>query len=138
MTCRWPISILAVVVASCSSLADPDENGRVLGILVTRGDSIRIEVPDTVARGTDFTAKVFTYSVGCMSKSDTELRLVQFRATITPYDRVLNVPCVGIFHSMDHSMPLRFDRAGLAEVVVRGVRLPSRDVITVRRSVVVQ
>lgn len=79
-----------------------------------------------------------------MSKGETEIETEPLRAVTTPYDYDAgwNVPPdvartleLRIF---EHEAVLRFDRVGTATVTVEGQRKPSREIVSVVRTVEVR
>lgn len=131
---------LALVALGCSSISGLDEE-QVVGIIEHFSEPVMVQLPDTVAAGEAFTATVRTYGGGCTKKGDTKVEVNDLRATVTPYDvRVesnANV-CTDILNAFQHTTTLRFEKAGTAEVVVRGRKQPGDEVVTVKRTVVVR
>lgn len=115
------LALLAVVLG-CSSTTEPDQI-QVLGTIVGfNQDDPRIEV---TADGRVVTVRVTTYGNGCYSKGITKTAVDGLEATITPWDRTVapssNVACTDILLSFTHEAELRFDAAGTARILVRGV-----------------
>lgn len=146
MRLRTLIPIL-FLLASCSSpveLAHPDEDGRVLGTLEHYRDPVRIDMPTSVPAGEPFEVKVTTYGGGCISQGEVEVEVRARRATISPYDHdsSLNLPpntvCTAALMLFTHEAVLQFEEAGTARVTIRGQRRPSREVISVVRTVEVR
>lgn len=137
---------LTVSIWACSSpteLARPDENGRLLGTIEHYGDPVGVELPSHVERGEDFTVTVTTYGGGCIAKGETESEVEGLRAVVTPFDYdAVNLPanaaCPDILYLYAHTATLRFDERGEAQVVIRGQQKPSREVITVKRTVIIE
>jgi hypothetical protein len=80
-----------------------------------------------------------TYGSGCTQKGDTRVEIEGLTADISPYDRTATGrPCTMELRFFQHAAELRFDRAGIARVRVRGRSVPSNEIITVERTVHVQ
>jgi hypothetical protein len=129
---------LAFVALGCSSISGPDKE-QVVGTIEHFSEPVMVQLPDTVAAGEAFAATVRTYGGGCTKKGDTKVEVDDLRATVTPYDfRVESNICTDILNAFQHTAMLRFQRAGTAEVVVRGRKQPGDEVVTVKRMVVVR
>lgn len=143
---RIAMAAAALVALGCSSGTEPGAqpgggapDRRVLGTIEHYGDAAVVSVPDTVVAGETFTVRVRTYGGGCVSQGHTEAKVSGTQAMITPFDiRSDAEVCTQELRFFDHAAELRFEQPGTAEVVVRGVRKPGDEVITIERRVVVR
>ena len=117
---------------------------RVIGTLEHYGDTAQVVVPDTVARGAAFPVRVTTYGGGCIRKGSVETDIEGLRAMVTPYNERIRsgwpvrIDCTDDLAFYTHTATLRFTRAGVATVVIQGLRKPEHDTITVTRTVVIR
>ncbi len=129
---------LALVALGCGSISGLDEE-QVVGVVEHFNDPVIVQLPDTVAAGQAFTATVRTYGNGCTKKGDTSVEVNDLSATVTPFDvRKKANFCTDILNAFQHTATLRFNKAGTAEVVVRGRKQPGDEVVTLKRTVVVR
>ena len=109
-------------LASCSST----EPGYVQKLgLVMEGDPpmTSLVAPATVQRGVSFVVRATTFGSGsCTHPNGYELNFEPTRAEIRLYDNYdpPNTPCTDDLASFPREVTLRFDQAGVAEVVVIG------------------
>jgi hypothetical protein len=151
------LSLLLPALFACSSATEPTadspaetrelSNGMVqerrIGTIVHYRDPVRVEVPESVARGESFVVKVTTYGGGCIAKGDTEVRTEGFDVRVTPYDwEVVRTPpntaCTDDLRLYQHTATLRFDQPGTIRVTIRGREKPSGQVLTVERKTMVR
>ena len=116
---------------------------RVLGTIVYyTNDTAPVVVPDTVARAAAFPVRVTTYAGSCFEAGPTVVEVAGLRATVTPYDYEVEGWPWGCdtdeLQVFTHSAQVSFAQAGVATVVVRGLRKPEHDTITVTRTVVIR
>lgn len=142
---------------ACSSATAPDAdssadtrelaNGvvqeRRVGTISHYADPVRIEVPESVARGESFVVKVTTYGGGCIAKGDTDVQTEGLDVRVTPYDwETVRMPpntvCTMELRLYQHTATLRFDQPGTARITIRGREKPSGQVLTVERKVTVR
>jgi len=130
-----------LVLVSCSSptspleIAHPDEDGRILGTIEHSRNPIRVDMPTDVAAGEEFSVIVSTYRGGCIAKGEVEVEVASQRATIIPYDYERRGTCTLSGVTDYREVVLQFDRAGIARVVIRGQRKPSREIISIVRTI---
>ena len=115
---------------------------RRVGIIASYGDPVRVELPASVLAGEAVEVTVVTYGDGCTRKGDTEVEISDLSAEVTPYDwEVTQLPpdtaCTLELRLYEHTATLRFDRAGTAQVIIRGREEPSGEVIAVEYPVAV-
>ena len=119
---------VATLLTGCGLLTGPEA---VIGRVAA------VDAPDTVRAGEAFTVTVQTVgSNGCWRADRTEVDLGALRAVVTPYDvedRESDEACTMALVDIIHEATLTFERAGTAEVVVRG-----RDGTGADRSIVVE
>ena len=125
------------MLSACNGILWSDED-RQLGIISFYHDPIVIEAPETVQRGQSFSVRVRTYGGGCISQGPTDVHVDGLRATVTPFDihSGANV-CTSELRFFQHEATLRFDRAGSALVVIRGMRRPGDQPVAEQRTVIV-
>jgi len=87
------------------------------------GDTSRIILPDTVRRGSEFTMTVWTLGGGCIRElAPSDVSVHGLRARVTFYHvRRLGAFCLGDRIEFRQTVQLRFDKAGLATIELRGV-----------------
>ncbi len=87
------------------------------------GDTSRIILPDTVRRGSEFTMTVWTFGGGCIRElAPSDVSVHGLRARVTFYHvRRLGAFCLGDRIEFRQTVQLRFDKAGLATIELRGV-----------------
>ena len=130
--------------ASPAELARVDANGRALATLAHYGDPVRVETPRSVDRGEAFRVAVTAYGGGCVRKGETETKVEGAVALITAYEYDVtaklppNGACIAVLRLDVHEATIQFDARGAAVIIVRGQRKPSRETITVRRTVAVK
>lgn len=140
MRSRWPpfprarTGILALALAGCGLLG-PDEELRP-GVIVSYGQPLLLEAPDTVDSGVPFRASVRTYGGGCISKGPTTVSVEGRTATIVPLDRHRKARyCTDDLAGFTHETEVVFQGAGPAFVAVRG-RVEPGDSLVVRQRTV--
>ncbi len=141
MTRRLLIPTLLLVLAGCEpDIARPDPNGRALGAIIFYGDTARIIAPAKATAGADIPVSIETAGGACMSKGDTEVRVDDLVAVVSPYDYAprTEMVCILILVAFRHDAVVRFHRPGLATLVVRGQQQPGNRVLTLTRTILVQ
>lgn len=104
-------------------------------------DPVQIELPSEVNRGESFVVRVRTYGGGRIAQGDIEVRMLgTLAARIFPYDwAVVALPpsraCTMQLTYSSHEAELRFGQSGVAQMMVRGRRKPSGEVVATTRSV---
>lgn len=122
---------------ACTGFTGVDQS-RVLGTIAGfAAEDPRIEITPT---GRQVTVAVTTYGGGCDSQGETEVEVSGLEATVEPYDYAAlpGSPCNRMLRSFRHATTVRFGRSGAARIVVRGLKAPSGDTLTVERSVLLQ
>jgi hypothetical protein len=135
-----PIPLIAVLACTGpAEMVEIDDNGRGPATILHYGDGIEAVVPTHVQRGKDFVATVKAYGGGCVWKGETEVTLSGSTALIEPFDyESFGRPCLDYLSMYNHAASLRFDRPGIAHVIIRGQRKPGREMVTIIRRVVVE
>lgn len=130
-------SLLAFALACGASPQDVDQT-RVLGTIAGfTAEDPRIQI---TTAGREATVAVTTYGGGCDSQGDTEAEVSDLEAVVTPYDyaRRPGASCTRLLRTFRHETTIRFERSGLARVIVQGLEAPSGDTLRAERSVSVQ
>jgi hypothetical protein len=115
---------LAGVASACGLLTEPTEV--VPGLIVYQEDTARIDLPDTVARGSLFSVTVTTLEGGCIRRAArTDVVVTDLLAEITPYNvRERWDFCTSDPVAIPHTARIRFTGTGLATVRIRGASNP--------------
>jgi hypothetical protein len=146
---------LAVLVAACGSLTQPEPSSPALSLeqpLPTVGgktalragnirfyhDPLIVDVPSTATAGVPFTVSVTTYGGGCIGEAETVVRVQGWRADIVPYQHVSIGPCTQELRTTKRQATVTFALPGEALVRVIGREQPSDELIEVRRTVIVR
>jgi hypothetical protein len=138
------LAAVALASVGCRTVTgDETEQERQLAWIRHYGERARVELPPEVARGADFEVMVRTFGGGCIGQGDTEVSLSERSAEVRPYDLFVtrlpaNAACTADLRYYQHRAMLRFTRAGVAVVRIRGRDAPSGRVIVVARTVVVR
>jgi len=120
-------TLTALSVAACTAVLDIGES-RVLGAVQFYGDSVVIEVPETVAASEDFLIKVRTYGGGCERIGLTEVETKVDTVIISPYDftkRGAGIVCTDVLKIFEHSAMVAWPRVGELTVIIRGIEEPA-------------
>jgi hypothetical protein len=116
----------ALALSGCGLTDLLTGGGSARSIVVSAGgDTARIIVPDTVARGTAFNVQISTFGGSCIPDADrTEVSLVDASTVeIRPYDRTNNRWCgdaIGLY--LSHTSRLSFALPGVAHIRIIGDR----------------
>lgn len=97
---------------------------RVPARLVSGRDTAQVTLPDTVRRGSEFSMKVTTFAGGCIREgagSDVSVHGLRARITLYHLRRRLSAVCTSDEIHFPQTVRLRFDRAGVATIELRGV-----------------
>ena len=81
-----------------------------------------VDVPDTVDVAVPFTVRLTSAGGACPSRGETETRLTENVAVITPYRFRSGGTCIALIVYTEHEATLQFDRRGDARVVVQARR----------------
>ena len=87
-------------------------------------DTASVVLPDTVRRGSEFPMKVTTLAGGCIREaagSDVSVHGLRARVTLYHLRRQLTASCTSDLMYLPQTVRLRFDKAGLATIELRGV-----------------
>ncbi len=127
-------ALLGLLVGACGILG-PDEK-RVVGQLASNPQRFpqHFVVPDSVLVREAFTVVVTTVGHQCYRRGETEVRIQDNVATITPYDYVdiRHDVCLLAPSHFTHEATVRFMEVGEALVVIRGrARNASHQIIEV-------
>ena len=119
---RTVLAAACLALASCGSITGAE---RGIGTILTddqAGGLGTLVVPDTVAAGVSFTARVTTFgSSSCTQPDGATVRVAGAVAEITPYDRrATGGVCTADIHPFPRDVQLRFASPGPAVVRVRG------------------
>jgi hypothetical protein len=114
----------AVLITSLTGCGLLETRERVVGTIASFGTLPQLEVPTEVARGEVFTATIITQGGGCMEQGETEVKLGERQAEITPYDYVITPP-TGVYcplygQDYEHTATLAFSQKGLATLTFYG------------------
>ncbi len=132
---------LLLALAACSpDIARPDADGRMPSAIVFYGDTARITAPAEAAVGADIPVRVETVGGACNAVGDTEVRLDDLVATVSPYDYAprTDMVCILILVVFRHDVVVRFYRPGLATLIVRGQQQPGGRIVSLTRTIVVR
>ena len=97
---------------------------RVPARLASNRDTARVILPDTVPRGSEFPMTVWTFGGGCIREAaDSRVSVHGLRARVTLYHirRLLTAVCTSDLIQFPQTVRLRFDKAGVATIEIRGV-----------------
>lgn len=125
----------ALALASCGTITGSERGIGSIQVDQPGRPSESLVVPDTVAAGTSFTARVTTYgSSSCTRPDGVSTRVAGAVAEIIPYDvRETRGACTADIHPFPRDVQLRFATPGPAVVRVIGSRSSS-----VERTVIVR
>jgi hypothetical protein len=108
------------------------------------GDTTPVVVPDTVPRGLPFPVKIYTWSGGCTSFTDSvNIETSGDTALLIPFDHVYSpvggrFACLSILYQNVRTTQLAFSQAGQARIEIRGWKNgPPNGLITLAKVVVV-
>lgn len=129
----------SLVIASCGSTLESESV--FLGTIEEDSESAPavVEAPSQSVVGEEFNVTVVTYAdSGCEEAGPTTVNIEGLRATVLPFDRRNGSRfCSDHAQVLEHQAKVRFEQAGLAEIVVRGLSAERGDTIEVVREVVV-
>ena len=104
----------------------PPQEARILGLLDERGNDALI-APATVRAGEDFQVTITTTGSGCERTGDTGVIIMEDSATVMIYDFTTatrpGIACTMIYKRLNHTITLRFTKAGKAVIRVWGRRV---------------
>jgi len=146
---------LAVLLASCGSLTQPDPSSSALsleqplptvvgktalraGNIRFYGDPLIVDVPASATAGVPFTVSVTTYGGGCIAEAETVVQVNGWRAHVVPYQRVSIGLCTQELRITKREASVTFAVPGQAVVRVIGRKQPEDELIEVERIVVVR
>jgi hypothetical protein len=146
---------LAVLVASCGSLTQPEPSSPALsleqplptvagktalraGNIRFYGDPLIVDVPPSATAGVPFTMSVTTYGGGCIAEAETVVQVNGWRADVVPYQRVSIGLCTQELRITKREASVTFAVPGQAVVRVIGRDQPADELIEVKRIVVVR
>jgi hypothetical protein len=130
---RSALLLLMAILPRCSSGTEPEGERSMGAITGYNSDDPRIEIVTAPGRAV---VRVTTYGGGCHSKGDTDVRVDQMTAVVTPFDYVPRgeVACTQQLVSFLHEATVSFARSGSARILVRGLDIRG-DTVTVERRV---
>jgi len=130
---------VAIALSSCDTLFGDED--LVISTLMGTGEST-IEFPAHGSVGVDIPFRIHTMGDGmCTSRQGpTKIEVDGLRADVTPYDYVFshNGDCQLAQPIFQHTGVLRFDRLGIATVVVTGRIEPGEEIVTIERTITIQ
>ena len=115
---RAPWLVTAMLASVSCGILGPNRE-RVVGTLGWPGAQGPPSAPDTVAVSIDFAVTLFTVTSGCDRGGETEVRVEEHTAFVTPYDyKLTSGDCGGAALYRNHDTTVRFDVVGQARVVI--------------------
>jgi hypothetical protein len=145
--------LLGIIFAACErSPAAPDTDPLPLAEQSLRsGETARrvatlqpstLTVPRSARIGEPVSAVVITLGGGCIRDDTTVVNVADLRATIVPYQTVYtpreNEGCTSELRITPRNIPLTFNTAGTAQVVILGREGSAGSIIRITRAVLVQ
>jgi len=109
--------------------------------LATPGAVIRYRMPDAAEHGVEVPVSVHSYGGGCSETWDTEVKVNDLVAHVTPHDVLVRgegAVCDGVLLTHPHVARLRFEGVGTASPLFIGRREPGGELVVVKRSLVVR
>ena len=138
MAARGLVHIFALLVASCSSSADPQSVVEPAA-LEHYQDSAVIVVPRSAEAGVPFEVSVRTYTGGCVRYERIDVETSGQTVHVRPFVRHSGHDiCTLDLDIQDHTVEIRLMVPGAAQVVFHGMKMPDSTAVAFSRTVQVE
>jgi hypothetical protein len=131
--------VLTALSLACGEPVEPTAADPDIGIIDLYGQRDEVLLAPASARaGEDVSIVVRTFGNSCVSAARTSVTYRGSTVVVTPYDNS-RIPgiyvCADILKRPEHTVTLRFERAGAARVRVEGRREPSGELTAVEATI---